>query len=48
MVDNYYNDDNYDRIHLVTGLLLHACDVTEFSLGSVKSAQATWVEYDLS
>ena len=48
MVDNN-NDDNNDIIHLVTGLLFHACDATEFSLGSVKSAQATWVEveYDL-
>ena len=27
------NDDNNDRIHLVTGLLFHACDATEFSLG---------------
>ena len=52
MVDNNNNDDNNDRIHLVTGLLFHACDATEFSLDSVKSAQATWVmswiEYDLS
>ena len=49
MVDNN-NDDNNDRIHLVTGLLFHACDATEFSLGSVtqvSSGYLSWIWLDL-